>query len=94
MINTKQQILAKIIPWLVESVMKQGMTFVLMGLMSYFFWQWGLSLQQEGNQKIDKLEIKINQLQTEIKEYYKEDRIKMMNVIEANTRALANLKCK
>jgi hypothetical protein len=92
--SIKKQLLSNLLPWLLESVMKQGMSFILIGLMAYFFYTWGIGLQLRNDKKIELLEAKIEKLQTDITEYNRQDRLEMVRVIQMNTAALSNLKCK
>lgn len=74
--------------------MKQGMSFVLIGAMAYFFYQQDLKNQQKNDAKLLAMEEKVDTLQKDIVEYYRADRTELLRVVEANTTALQNLKCK
>lgn len=92
--SVKQQLYSKILPWLLESVMKQGMSFVLIGVMAYFFYQQDIKNQIKNEEKIQVMDSKVEKLQKDIVEYHRTDRMELLRVVQANTTALQNLKCK
>lgn len=90
----KEQIFTVLLPWLMDSVKKQGFSFLLIGLMTYYFYNQNQVIEVKFETKLERMEEKVEILQERIIEYNTKDRLDLMKVVEANTYALENFKCK
>lgn len=79
----KELILKTALPWLVDSMKKQGFSWVLTALAVWFFYN-----------QTQQMQAKIDLCNDTIIDLYKEDRKELLKVIQSNTFALENIKCK
>lgn len=84
----KELIVKTALPWMVKMLEKQGIPFLLLALAVGFFYQKTELMEAERMADKKIFQSKLDVCQATIITMYKEDRAKLIKVLEANTKAL------
>ena len=79
----KETLVKHVLPWILDSLKRQGFTWFLTALAVWFFYD-----------QTQKMQLKIDACNNTIIEMYQKDRDELIKVIQANTLALEHIKCK